>query len=98
MGAAGHFTAKLTGRTLRWTLTFTHLTGRPTVTGLNKGVRGTNGVAFKTLCRNCYSPSHGTLTLTASQRDALVRGRTYVNIHTMKNRLGEIRGQINRVA
>ena len=98
VGAAGHFTAKLTGTTLRWTLTFTHLTGRPTVTGLNKGVRGTNGVAFKTLCRNCYSPSHGTLTLTASQRDALVRGRTYVNIHTMKNRLGEIRGQINRVA
>ena len=98
VGAAGHFTAKLTGRTLRWTLTFTHLTGRPTVTGLNKGTRGMNGVAFKTLCRNCYSPSHGTLTLTASQRDALVRGRTYVNIHTLKNRLGEIRGQINRVA
>ena len=98
VGAAGHFTAKLTGSTLRWTLTFTHLTGRPTVAGLNKGVRGMNGVAFKTLCRNCYSPSHGTLTLTASQRDALVRGRTYVNIHTMKNRLGEIRGQINRVA
>ena len=98
VGAAGHFTAKLTGRTLRWTLTFTHLTGRPTVAGLNKGLRGMNGVAFKTLCRNCYSPSHGTLTLTASQRDALVRGQTYVNIHTMKNRLGEIRGQINRVA
>ncbi len=97
-GAAGRFTAKLTGRTLRWTLTFTHLTGRPTVTGLNKGLRGTNGPAFKTLCRNCYSPSHGTLTLTASQRDALVRGRTYVNVHTKKNSLGEIRGQINRVA
>jgi len=98
VGAAGRFTAKLTGRTLQWTLTFSHLTGRPTVAGLNKGLRGMNGVAFKTLCRNCYSPSHGTLTLTASQRDALVRGRTYVNIHAMKNRLGEIRGQINRVA
>ncbi len=97
-GAAGHFTAKLTGNTLRWTLTFTQLTGRPTVTGLNRGLRGMNGVAFKTLCRNCYSPSNGTLTLTASQRDALVRGRTYVNIHTKRNSLGEIRGQINRVA
>ena len=83
--AAGHFTAKVTGKTLRWTLTFSHLSGRPTVAGLNKGVRGTNGAAFKTLCRTCYSPSHGTLTLTASQLDAMLRGQTYVNIHTMKN-------------
>ena len=67
-GAAGHFTAKLTGKTLRWTLTFSHLSGRPTVAGLNTGLRGMNGAAFKTLCRSCYSPSHGTLTLTASQR------------------------------
>ena len=29
-GAAGHFTAKVTGKTLRWTLTFSHLTGGPT--------------------------------------------------------------------
>ena len=50
-GAAGHFTAKLTGKTLRWTLTFSHLNGRPTIAGLNKGLRGTNGAAFKTLCR-----------------------------------------------
>ncbi len=98
LGAAGHFTAKLTGSTLRWTLTFTHLTGRPTVARLNKGLRGANGAAFKTLCRNCYSPAHGTMSLTASQRDALVRGRTYVNVHTKRNGLGEIRGQINRVA
>ena len=97
-GAAGRFTAKLTGTTLRWTLTFSHLNGRPTVAGLNRGLRGTNGVAFKTLCRNCFSPSHGALTLTASQREAMLRGRTYVNIRTTRNPAGEIRGQINRVA
>ena len=97
-GAAGHFTAKLTGKTLSWTLTFSHLSGRPTVTGLNKGVRGSNGVAFKTLCRHCYSGAHGTLTLTASQRDTLLRGRAYVNIHTARNTHGEIRGQITRVS
>jgi CHRD domain len=96
--AAGHFTAKLTGKSLRWTLTFSHLSGRPTFTGVNRGLRGSNGVAFKTLCRGCSSAVHGTLTLTASQRDAMLRGGTYVNIHTARNRQGEIRGQIKRIS
>src|SRR6202040_407743 len=72
-GASGHFAAKLTGKTLRWTLTFSHLNGRPTIAGLNRGVRGTNGAAFKTLCRSCYSPSHGTLTLTSAQLNSMLR-------------------------
>ena len=97
-GAAGHFTAKVTGKTLRWTLTYSHLSGRPTVAHLNKGVRGANGAAFKTLCRQCLSPAHGTVTLTASQLDALLRGRAYVNIHTTRNTRGEIRGQIPRMS
>jgi hypothetical protein len=95
---AGHFTAKVTGKTLRWTLTVSHLTGRPTVAHLNKGVRGTNGVAFKSLCYRCVSPAHGTLTLTASQLDAMVRGRAYVNVQTKRNPMGEIRGQISRIS
>jgi hypothetical protein len=95
--AAGHFTARLTGKTLSWTLTFSHLSGRPTHTTLNKGIRGVNGAAFKVLCRYCVSPRHGTLTLTASQRDSLLRGRAYVNIFTGRNTHGEIRGQITRV-
>jgi CHRD domain/Ig domain of plant-specific actin-binding protein len=97
-GAAGHFTAKLTGKSLRWTLTFSHLSGRPTIAGLNRGLRGASGVAFKTLCRGCISAVHGTLTLTASQTEAMLRGGTYVNIHTARNRQGEIRGQLRRVS
>jgi len=96
--AAGHFVAKLTGKTLRWTLTFSHLSGRPTVATLNKGARAATGAAFKSLCRRCYSPDRGTLTLTASQVDALMAGKAYVNIHTLRNFSGEIRGQINRVS
>ena len=96
--AVGHFTAKLTGKTLRWNLTFSHLTGRPTLTGLNKGLRMSSGAAFKTLCRHCYSAAHGTVTLTSSQVDAMLRGRAYVNIHTARNSLGEIRGQISRLS
>jgi hypothetical protein len=98
MGVAiGHFTANVSGKTLRWTLTFSHLTGRATVTRLNKGVRGTNGAAFKSLCRSCLSPTRGTLTLTSAQLAAMLRGGTYVNVHTAKNTRGEIRGQIARV-
>ena len=95
---AGHFTAKLSGKTLRWALTYSHLSGRATRAGLSKGLRGANGVAFKTLCRSCFSPRHGTLTLTSSQRYAMLRGQTYVSIGTLTNRFGEIRGQINRVS
>ena len=96
--AVGRLTAKLTGRTLSWTLTFSRLTGRPTHASLNKGIRGVNGAAFKTLCRYCISGVHGTVTLTASQRDSLVRGRAYVNVFTTRHTHGEIRGQITRVS
>ena len=96
--AAGHFTAKVTGKTLRWTLSYPHLSGRATVAHLNKGVRGVNGAAFKSLCRPCSSPTHGSLTLTASQLDALLRGRAYVNVQTTRNARGEIRGQIRRTS
>jgi hypothetical protein len=96
--ATGRFTARLSGKTLSWSLTFSHLSSRPTSAGLQKGLRGTVGTAFKTLCRSCYTGSHGTLTLTASQLDAMLRGRAYVNIRTARNPGGEIRGQLNRVS
>jgi hypothetical protein len=96
--AAGHFTAKVNGKTLTWTLTFSHLNGRPTVATLNKGARAATGAAFKSLCRNCVSPNRGTLVLTRSQLNSMLHGQAYVNIHTLRNRQGEIRGQINRVS
>ena len=94
----GHFTGRLSGKTLRWTLTYSHLSGRATVTRLNKGARGTNGAPFKSLCRTCLATTRGTLTLTASQLNAMLHGTTYVNIHTAMNTRGEIRGQISRVS
>jgi hypothetical protein len=95
---AGHFTATVTGNSLHWTLTFAHLSGRPTFVGLNTGVRGKNGAAFKTLCRLCRTPNVGTLTLTASQLDSLLRTGVYVNVHTARHPLGEIRGQVARAS
>jgi hypothetical protein len=97
-GAAGRFTASVTGKTIHWTLTFSHLTSVPTATTMNKGVRGSNGLAFRTICRQCRSTVHGTFVLTASQLKALSSGHIYVNIHTRTNPYGEIRGQISRVS
>lgn len=96
--AIGHFTARVSGKTIHWTLTFSHLTGRPTATLLNKGSRGTNGPAFRTICRSCVSTVRGSFTLTASQLSAMLHGRAYTNIHTKRNVYGELRGQITRVS
>jgi fibronectin-binding autotransporter adhesin len=91
---AGHFTATAKGKTLTWTLTFAHLSGYPTFAALNTGNRGANGPSFKTLCRQCVSGAHGTMTLTASQLDRFLRNQVYVNVHTPRHPLGEIRGQV----
>jgi hypothetical protein len=97
-GAAGRFTASVTGNTMHWTLTFLHLTGRPTATSLNKAWRGSTGLAFRTICRQCRSSVRGSFTLTASQLSALLSGHTYVNIRTKKNPYGELRAQIARTS
>jgi CHRD domain len=94
--AAGHFTATVIGKTLTWTLTFASI-NRPSFVSLNTGIRGVNGVAFKTLCRSCASSMRGTAALTAAQVDTLMRGGAYVNIHTLRDPAGAIRGQVNRL-
>ena len=50
---------------------------------------GTFGAASGTLA--------GTVTLNPAQRDMLLNGQTYVNVHTVNNGGGEIRGQIATV-
>jgi hypothetical protein len=95
---AGHFTATAKGKTLTWTLTFANLSGHPTFAALNTGDRGIKGTAFKTLCRQCVSGAHGTVALTASQLDRFLRNQVYVNVHTTKHPLGEIRGQVSRIS
>jgi hypothetical protein len=40
------------------------------------------------------SPFEGSATLTDTQAKALMDGDMYVNIHTDKNKAGEIRGQV----
>jgi hypothetical protein len=100
--AKGTFTATITrsGTTgvIAWRLTFSKLTGRATAAHIHSGVRGKAGPVIVSLCAPCRSGARGRATVDASVLDALQAGRAYVNVHTRKNLLGEIRGQIAIVA
>ena len=95
-GAAGRFTATLTGTTLTWKLTFKNLSGPATAAHIHTAPRGVAGPVTVPLCAPCTSGATGTATLTATQvRDLLAR-KQYANVHTAKNPAGEVRGQITK--
>ena len=95
-GATGLFTASLSGRSLTWRLTFSHLTGRALAAHIHLGKAGVAGPVVVPLCGPCVSGVHRQVTVTAKVRTALLaRGALeYVNVHTAKNPGGEIRGQV----
>lgn len=93
-GASGHFTATVTGTAIKWTLTFSHLTGPASAAHIHLGKRGVPGAVAVALCGPCTSGASGTGTVTAAQLASMKSGGTYVNVHTAKNPNGEIRGQI----
>lgn len=93
-GAAGKFTATVSGTTVTWKLTFSHLTGQATAAHIHTGKKGVPGAVIVPLCGPCRSPASGTGTVTAAQLTQMKNGGTYVNVHTAKNPGGEIRGQI----
>jgi len=93
-GAAGKFTATVTGSTIKWKLTFSHLTGAATAAHIHAGKKGVAGAVLIPLCGPCTSPQSGTGTITSAQAKKLQSGATYVNVHTAKNAGGEIRGQL----
>jgi len=93
-GAAGKFTATVSGTTVTWKLTFSHLTGRATAAHIHAGKKGVPGPVIVPLCGPCTSPASGTGKVTAAQLRQMKSGGTYVNVHTTKNPGGEIRGQI----
>jgi hypothetical protein len=95
-GASGRFTATLTGTTLKFTLTFAHLSGPAAAAHIHTGVRGKSGPVLHPLCGPCTSPVSGTVTVTAADISAMTAGKDYVNVHTAKNPDGEIRGQLTR--
>ncbi len=97
-GASGRFTATLTGTTLKWTLTFAHLSGPAAAAHIHSGPRGKSGPVIVPLCGPCTSPVNGTATVSQAQIADLVAGKDYVNVHTAKNPNGEIRGQVTHAS
>lgn len=94
-GASGTFTATLTGTRLKWTLTYKNLTGRAIAAHIHLGARGKNGIAVIALCGPCKSPMSGIANSVTDDVAALMlKGGAYVNVHTIKNAEGEIRGEI----
>ena len=97
-GAAGMFTATLSGTTLTYRLTFAHLSGPATAAHIHgPAARHVSAGVLVPLCGPCTSPVSATATLTSSEISLMEAGKTYVNVHTAKNPNGEIRGQITSV-
>ena len=91
----GTFTATLSGTVLKWRLTFSHLTGAAVAAHIHLGARGKNGIALIALCGPCKSSISGTANSVTDDVAALMaKAGAYVNVHTVKNPEGEIRGEI----
>ena len=109
--ASGSFTGTVTGTKLKFTLTFSKLTGAATTAHIHVGAMGVAGNVLVPLCsgatassssttaaHSCKSPATGTIQLTSTVISALTKDFAkhllYVNVHTVKNPNGEIRGQL----
>ncbi|TPJ21245.1 CHRD domain-containing protein [Mesorhizobium sp. B2-7-2] len=85
-----------TSKKLSWNVKYSGLSG-PAVAGhihgpADMGANADPVIPFKKL----KSPIKGSETLTDAQAADLEAGKYYVNIHTAKNKDGEIRGQIEK--
>ena len=99
VGAMGLFTGRAVELAndrarLTWRLTFSKLTGRAIAAHIHSGKVGKAGLVMVALCGPCSNGQRGTATISHRQLRAIELGRTYVNVHTVKNAGGEIRGQM----
>lgn len=102
-GARGVFTATMTvtesGATLVWRLKLRDLTGEARAVHVHAGRPGKTGPVLVTLCRSCRATASGTAQLRGQPaRRAVNQGEAYVDVHTARNRKGELRGQLPRLA
>jgi len=80
--------------TIKWTLKFHGLSGKAVAAHVHLGKVGVAGPVAIPLCGPCKATSSGTAKITSKVEDALEQGKAYVNVHTVKNAAGEIRGQV----
>jgi hypothetical protein len=90
----GTFHATLKGKTLKWTLSFSRLSGAATAAHIHMGAMGKAGNVVVALCGPCKAMNSGSAKVSAAVVKAARKHLLYVNVHTAKNPAGEIRGQI----
>ena len=99
--AAGVFTATVTDKkgkaSIHWTLTFRRLSGKAVAAHIHKGAAGVAGSVVVPLCGPCRNGQNGRKAIDEDLAEALEKGGYYVNVHTVKNAGGEIRGQLKLV-
>jgi CHRD domain len=98
--AHGLFKATLSGSTLKWRLTYAKLTGPALAAHIHMAARGKAGDVVIGLCGTSTTPTcsngvHGSATVTTAVMTAFKKHLLYVNVHTDKNKAGEIRGQLS---
>jgi len=84
-----------TTKTLRYTITHSGIT--PTAGHFHTGNSWEAGPVVFNFGTTLGSPISGTWTLNQQQENLLFSGLLYANLHTVLNRGGEIRGQVNMV-
>lgn len=94
--ANGTFTARLSQRKLSFRLAFNGLSSPVVQATLHRGARGRTGPVAIRLCGPCASGAPGTAVLDAATATAVGQQRGYIELSTVKNPRGEIRGQISR--
>jgi Cu/Zn superoxide dismutase len=92
--ATGTFAATLTGTKLKFTLTYSKLSGPAAAAHIHLGKPGKSGNVLVPLCPPCKPKLTKTVTVPATLAKQAQNGLLYVNVHTAKNPAGEIRGQI----
>ena len=75
---------------------FAKLTGPAAAVHIHMGAKGVSGNIVVPLCMPCKNGQTGTATISAALRKDFAKHLLYVNVHTAKNPLGKIRGQLAR--
>jgi hypothetical protein len=79
---------------LTWKLAFAKLSGKATAATLRRGKPGLIGTTITVLCKPCKSGKGATTLLRKSAAKAFSTGQAYVQIYTVSNPAGELRGQV----